>query len=42
MLLLNDPTLAIEMGRKGMDLAKQFDIQLLGEKLITIYHEFFK
>ena len=39
-LLLNDPSLAKDMGSKGPELVKRFDIQVLGEKLINIYREF--
>jgi len=39
-ILLNDPLLANQMGAKGPDLAKKFDIQILGEKLMNIYREF--
>jgi len=39
-LLLNDPALATEMGAKGPDLVQQYDIQVLGEKLLDIYREF--
>ena len=39
-ILLNDPALAEEMGSKGPALVKQFDIQVLGEKLLNIYREF--
>jgi len=39
-LLLNDPAMAAEMGAKGPDLVKQYDVQVLGEKLLNIYREF--
>jgi len=39
-LLLNDPAMAVEMGAKGPELVKQYDIQVLGEKLLNIYREF--
>ncbi len=39
-ILLEDSTLAEEMGAKGPDLVKQFDIQVVGEKLLNIYREF--
>jgi len=38
--LLNDPATAAEMGAKGPELVKQYDIQVLGEKLLNIYREF--
>lgn len=39
-LLLDDPALAADMGAKGPELVKQYDIQVLGEKLLNIYREF--
>ncbi len=39
-ILLDDPSLANEMGAKGPDLVKQYDIQVLGEKLLDIYREY--
>ena len=39
-LLLNDPVLAAEMGAKGPALVKQYDISVLGEKLLDIYREY--
>lgn len=38
--LLDDPALADEMGAKGPDLVKQYDVQVLGEKLLDIYREY--
>ncbi len=38
--LLNDPALAEEMGLKGPDLVKQFDIHIIGEKLLNLYREY--
>ena len=39
-LLLDDPQQAEEMGAKGPELAQQYDIQILGDKLMNIYREF--
>jgi len=39
-LLLDDPAMAADMGAKGPELVKQYDIQVLGEKLLNIYREF--
>lgn len=38
--LLENPTMAEEMGAKGPDLVQQFDINVLGEKLLNIYREY--
>ncbi|MHA1265246.1 MAG: glycosyltransferase family 4 protein [Candidatus Helarchaeota archaeon] len=38
--LLENPKIASEMGEKGHELAKKFDIELLGEKLLNIYREY--
>lgn len=38
--LLNDPAQAKEMGAKGPELVAQYDINVLGEKLLSIYREF--
>jgi len=32
--------MATDMGAKGPELIKQYDIQVLGEKLLNIYREF--
>ena len=39
-ILLDNPSLAEEMGAKGPDLVKKYDIQVLGEKLVNFYREF--
>jgi glycosyltransferase involved in cell wall biosynthesis len=39
-LLLNDSHLATEMGLKGPNLVKQFDIRIVGEKLLDLYKEY--
>ncbi|HUY00166.1 MAG TPA: glycosyltransferase family 4 protein [Candidatus Deferrimicrobium sp.] len=41
-ILLRDPSLADEMGAKGRILVKQYDINVLGERLLKIYQEFVK
>lgn len=39
-ILVNDPLLAEEMGSKGRELVKPYDINILGEQLINLYREF--
>ena len=39
-LIIDDEKLAEEMGQKGRELAKPYDINILGEKLMDLYREF--
>lgn len=39
-LILDDERLASEMGQQGREMAQQYDINILGEKLVNLYKEF--
>jgi glycosyltransferase involved in cell wall biosynthesis len=39
-MILDDPALGDEMGTKGQELVKRYDINVLGEKLLNIYREY--
>ncbi len=40
-ILLDNPSLREEMGSKGFELIKQYDINILGADLINLYREYF-